>query len=610
MDDTGSTDRAAWIAGGRLAIGLVQGLALYFLYLAVDRGTWPSGEPLVFAPLLFLFFYIPLLKLVSLGSMRLSTLTAWMLVASLVVMGLAYYDIWHGDPGNLQWTQRAGEWAYHPRVVPEFATFVFTGVAAFIAQALVASGDADRRIVAFYTTHFDVAWKLVVQVTLAALFVGIFWLVLWLGAELFNLIGITLFEHLIEHEWFAIPATALAVSASVHITDMRASLVRGARMLLLVLLSWLLPLMALIAAGFLVSLFFTGLDPLWKTRFAAGYLLIAAGMLVLLINAAYQDGAEERRPPLVMRYAASIASVALVPLVILAAYAIILRVQQYGWTTDRIGATACTIVAASYAIGYSAGGFWPGQWLAPLARWNFVTSLVILIVIGALFSPVADPIRISVESQVARLEAGKIDPNKFDFYYLRWRGGRFGVTALKQLAALNSGAHGSTISRLAKAALDQKSQYEPQPARPLDLVANITVYPRGRSLPKSFIAKNWHKMGISLPPCMQSAGYKCDAYIFDFAGDRREEIAVIGESPFGGGYPYSNGLFEEETPEGNWQLVGRPDAAWSCPAQMRALQSGQAELVPPAPPPWREVSAAGKRLTILPLNAESERCPK
>ena len=608
MDETNSTDRAAWIAGGRLAIGLTQGLGLYFLYLAVDNGTWPSGQPYIFAPLLFLFFYIPLLKLVSVGSMRLSTLIVWMSAASLAVMGLAWYDIWHADSGDLVRSLRGGQWADYARVIPSFGTFLFTAVAAFIAQALVAGGDADGRIVASYTTHFDVAWKLAVQLALAMLFVGIFWLVLWLGAGLFDLIGINVFEHLLEHRWFAIPATAMAVAVSVHITDVRAGLVRGARTLLLVLLSWLLPLMALIAAGFLASLFLTGLDPLWKTRFAAGYLLIAAATLVILINAAFQDGAEERRPPLLIRYAASVASVSLVPLVILAAYAITLRVQQYGWSTDRIGATGCTIVAASYAIGYCAGGFRPGQWLAPLARWNFVTSIVILVVIGALLSPIADPIRIAVASQVARLEAGKIDPMKFDYGYLRWRGGRFGVDALKELAAQTSGKNAATIARLAKAQLNVKSQYEAPPPAPLDLVANITVYPRGERLPEKFIKRDWGKVEGSLPACMREAGYKCDAYVLDFAGDGRKEIAVIGESPYGGGYPYSNGLFAQ-APDGSWQLVGRPDAEWACGAQAQALQSDKAELVSPVPPRWREISAAGERLTILPLNAEASRCP-
>jgi hypothetical protein len=602
-----SENRAAWIAGARLTIGLAQGLVLYFLYAAMEDGTWPAGNGFIFAPLLFLALYIPPLKLVSLGNMRMTTLIVWMAVASLALVGLAWYDIWH-DPSSQQWAMRGGIWGPGPRIVPAFGTFFFTTVAAFIAQALVAGGDADRRIVASYTTHFDVAWKLAVQLALAFLFVVIFWLLLWLGAELFNLIGIDFFRRLLEHKWFAIPATSLAVAAAVHVTDVRAGLVRGARTLLLVLLSWLLPLMAIIVAGFLASLFFTGLEPLWKTQFAAGYLLIAAGTLVVLINAAYQDGEAEHRPPLLIRYAASLASLSLVPLVVIASYAIALRVEQYGWTTARIGSTACAVIAASYAIGYSAGGIWPGQWLAPIARWNFVTSLVVLAVIGALFSPIADPLRISVASQVARLESGKADPRKFDFSYLHWNGGRFGVAALNRLAARSVGPNAATVSKLAKIALAQKSQYEFQAPVAGSLVTSITVYPRGRTLPKSFLNQDWHKIEGSLPPCLRDASSKCDAYIFDFAGDGQEEIAVIGAGAYGG-YPYGNGLFERQA-DGSWKLVGRPDTLWACPSIAAALQAGKSNFADPEVPRWRDILAGGQRLGIFSLDREDMTCPK
>ena len=107
----------------------------------------------------------------------------------------------------------------------------------------------DRKFVADYTTHFDVAWKIAVQGALAAAFTGAFWGLLWLGAGLFDLINIDFFIELLQERWFAIPATTLAVSAAAHVTDVRAGIVRGIRTLGLSLLSWLLPLMTLIAAG-------------------------------------------------------------------------------------------------------------------------------------------------------------------------------------------------------------------------------------------------------------------------------------------------------------------------------------------------------------------------
>src|SRR4029077_12012456 len=161
--------------------------------------------------------------------------------------------------------------------------------------------DAERKFMASYPTHFDVAWKLAVQVALSAVFVGVFWLVLWLGANLFELINLGFLRRLIEHRWFAIPATTLATAAALHVTDVRAGLVRGVRTLLLVLMSWLLPVMTLIAAGFIAGLFVTGLEPLWQTQHAAALLLIAAAVLIILINATYQDGDPGRAGPRLLR---------------------------------------------------------------------------------------------------------------------------------------------------------------------------------------------------------------------------------------------------------------------------------------------------------------------
>src|SRR5271170_4154222 len=314
IDRDDATGPSLGVMSARLVVGLAQGVALYLLYIASDDKSWPATDGFIFAPLLFVSLYTPLILLVSIGNLRSLTLTVWVAVSTVLIAAAAWYGIWH-------WPV---DWNGVPRLVPLPALFVFALGGLFIAQALIAGGDQDRRVIAHYTTHFDIAWKLGLQAALSAVFVGIFWAVLELGAALFDLVDLTGFGHFIEHRWFAIPATALALAAAVHLTDVRAGLVRGMRTLVLVLLSWLLPLMAGIAAAFLASLLFTGLAPLWKTGYAAGYLLTAAGTLVFLINAAFQDGDAERHPTAVLRYAASLASLLLVPLVAISAYAIYL----------------------------------------------------------------------------------------------------------------------------------------------------------------------------------------------------------------------------------------------------------------------------------------------
>src|SRR5262245_28998091 len=348
MGDSTLSLRTVGIA--RLAIGGLQGLALYLLYVAYDGPIWPATNGFVFAPVLLIALFIPLLVSQALGNLRPRTFAIWAAAATVIVSGLGVYDIWHAWP--LDWDYGSPPTS-RPHILPSPELFCALVLGLFIAQSLITGGDEDRRFVASYTTHFDVAWKLAVQGALAVAFVGAFWLVLWLGAALFDLIEIDFFEELIKRRWFAIPATALTFSAAIHVTDVRAGLVRGIRTLGLTLLSWLLPLMVLIGVGFLAALLFTGVQPLWDTQFAATLLLIAFSALVVLLNAAYQDGHIEHQAPPVLRYPGSVAALALTPLAALACYAVFLRVTQYGWTAPRIYASACAFVAAFYAVGYA-----------------------------------------------------------------------------------------------------------------------------------------------------------------------------------------------------------------------------------------------------------------
>ena len=189
------------IAAVRLAIGLVQGLALYVLYRASSAHVWPATNAYVFAPLVMVAVFVPLIALQGLGSMRMRTLGLWAGAAAILLVLLALYErsiVWPVDS------------AKSDANVPGAALVFFCAVWLFIAQVLVSAGDHARRIIAPYANYFDAAWKLGLQLAQAALFTGVFWGVLALGAALFNLIGLTFLSDLIENAWFAFPASALA----------------------------------------------------------------------------------------------------------------------------------------------------------------------------------------------------------------------------------------------------------------------------------------------------------------------------------------------------------------------------------------------------------------
>lgn len=572
------------LASVRLIIGFLQGLVLYGLYRADQADVWPASEPMVFLPLGLVAFYVPLIAIQAAGSMRMRTLLIWAGLAAILLAGAGAYDRWRFAGGG------------HPR----FALLFLTTTGIFITHALITAGGQARKLIAPYEDYFDVAWKLGVQLALALGFVGLFWGVLELGAALFNLIDLGFLSKLLSHIWFAVPATTLAMAAALHVTDVRAGLVAGIRTVALTLLSWLLPLMALLAAGFLVSLLVTGLDPLWKTRTAAALLLISAAALVILINAAWQNGRPEHIPAFVLRIGGSVAAIALVPLVALAAYALALRIGQHGWTEHRINAVACTVVAACYAIGYAVaavrGTILRWHWLTGIAPVNIATSFVVLAIIFALLSPIADPVRISVASQVARLKSGAVPAAKFDYNYLSADGGRFGRAALKDLAANASGPDAALIRRKAKAALAPATRHTARKLPPGEIAGQIAVYPKGQVLPKSLLQQQWPLKNLyTIPPCLIASRSNCEAfpaeltgappdqYIFIWGGERNWRSAVLGQ----GG-------------KGRWSVVGHLSGP-HCKGVRKALRAGQYHVVAPTPPAFRAVEAGGSRFDVEPV---------
>lgn len=566
----------------RVAIGLLQGIALFLLVQAGDAKTWPATQPMLYAPLLTVCAYVPLIAVVGFGNLRRITLALWIAVATALCAGLAVHGIFR-DPN-------VGDGRHDPQAV------VWLALAAilFIAHSLIVASDTERKYLAGYAADFEVSWKLGVQGALAGAFVGAFWLLLWLCVELFGLIRIELLADLIKHNWFWIPATTFVFACALHITDARAGIVQGARTLAMVLLSWLLPVMTLFAVAFVLALPFTGIEPLWSTRRATAILLTAGAALVFLINAAYQDGRRETASP--VRYASHAAALVLVPLVALAGYGLWLRIAQYGWTAERVHAGACVVVAGCYAIGYAIAALrWRAR-LADIEATNIATALVSLALLFVLFTPIADPAKIAVADQISRLRDGRIAPEKFDYGFLRFRSGRYGVAALAELAAQEPT---NPVAKRAKQMLALKNPSDLLVPTAQSLAANITlIHPAGQALPERFLSQNWTNLPRSwrLPPCL-TAYAKCEAIMADLDDDGTPEILLFN-LPSGGGAAF------KAAGDGSWAFLGVIANA-QCNGVRDALRSAAPLRIVTAA--FKEIEVNGNRLRVeIPCAEEAD----
>jgi Domain of unknown function (DUF4153) len=574
----------------RAVLGLAQGLLLYLLYEANRAHAWP-GDTVAFAPLWLMAIFVPVAIVVGLGTLPSRTLSVFVAAAMLVIAVLAAYDVYRvGDQDPLVRSLYGSRSSGFPS-----ATLTLSIAAAlFIAFCLAAAGTSGDRSVGKYARHFDVAWKLGVQFALAALFLGIFWLLLWLGAALFQLVKLGFLLTLITQRWFSIPVSAMVFVMALHLTDVQAGLVRGTRTLLLTLLAWLLPLMALLTWAFLLALLFTGLEPLWSTKKATALLLTAAAVLVFLINAAYQDGQPATLGPALIRQTRRAAALALLPLVALAGYALMLRVGQYGWTPERVVAAAVIAVAATYAIGYAIAVARGGVALTGLETTNFTAAYVILAALFVLLTPLADPARLAVADQVHRLKAGIVAPDDFDYAFLHFRSFRFGQEALKDLAALKEGPNAAVVAKKANDALANKSPWQRMPAKPATAatrLANIkVVHPQGQALPDSFVQQDWAPVP-SLPPlpaCLTAKG-ECVALLTDLDGDQQPEILLTV-------VPYGATTVFKASDEKRWSAVGSLANA-HCRGVREALAAGKIATLPAAP--FKDVEVNGQRLRVV-----------
>jgi hypothetical protein len=180
-----------------------------------------------------------------------------------------------------------------------------------------------------------------------------------------------------------------------------------------------------------------------------------------------------------------------------------LRIQQYGWSVDRIHATFFIVVAGIWGLGY-AGSVFLRQWPSAIWRINTTATLILAVIVVAMNSPVLDPYRLSANNQVERLLEGSTSPENFDFLYLRFNLGRYGNYALSRLK--NAGNFDALDGRGMSEYLDPAISIDPKEhwtsvqnglvpeRRRREILAGAKVYPEGRVLPLSLVndlASRW-----------------------------------------------------------------------------------------------------------------------
>lgn len=320
----------------------------------------------------------------------------------------------------------------------EIAEFPFlSGIFAVLLAAPLFQTIRDEGAWRFpYERLHSHAWTDAVIGAASLFFTGITFLLMLLISGLFSLIGIDLLKDLLQEGWFGWSLAGFAFGAAFGLLRERDRLVATLQRLVMIVFSVLAPVLAAALLLFLLSVPFTGLGKLWDSWVsAAALLLTASGGAILLANAVVGDGGEDRVPNRLLHWSALLLVLVVLPLCVLAAVAMGIRIGEYGWTPQRIWGA----IAVAVGIAYGLGGWWAAwrgrgefdEHLRPLQ-----TRLAIVLCGVALFLalPIVDFGAISARSQVARLEAGKVAPDRFDWAAMAFDFGPDGRRQLRQWA--------------------------------------------------------------------------------------------------------------------------------------------------------------------------------
>ncbi|WP_017350081.1 DUF4153 domain-containing protein [Pantoea sp. A4] len=279
----------------------------------------------------------------------------------------------------------------------------------------------------------DALWHNSFTVLITALMTGVFWLVLLLWGKLFKLIGIELFEDLFFRDHLFPPiATGGIVATGIVLCRNLPKTAQMFRQLFSLLSGVLQPLHALISLVFLACLVFTGLTII-PAEVSSATLLVTMALIMLLLGTINAGQEGTLRYPRWLIRAVWLVQCLTPLLAILAVYALWVRIAQYGWTASRVEAAIVVALTLLWSL-MMVTEQWK-NWDQPggnIPRLNVIMLALITLSWCLLHSPLLDPYRIEVNSQLARYSSGKAKADTMDLYSFS-KAGRRGDEALQQL---------------------------------------------------------------------------------------------------------------------------------------------------------------------------------
>lgn len=562
------------------AVGLAQGILVALSVQFTVTKAWPFTLP-EFRSVWFSIAVVLPVVTVLVGLNRLSRITATALAVLAILVG---YTAWHVAANTVP--------ELHPDLVGIGGEVILvyltaTAIWVFVGTTFMQIRADGARWLGSYRSLCDLAWNNALFLGLASVYTGIFWLLLWLGAGLFAVIGLKIPVQFLGDRNVIIISTSTIAAFALALVQEQERTVALARTVVFVAARTLLPIASAIAVVFVAALGITGLQPIWATGWSTPLMLALQISMIGLLNAVVLWGEGPEPYPVWLRHALRVAVLTLPVYAAMCAYSLSLRIDQHGWSVDRVLAAVVVMVVGLLAVGYAAAAIrLSGRWMIWLIPVNVGAGIAIVGLAIALFSPILDPYRIAASDQVDRLLRQRVDAAKFDYAYLRFDLGRAGQEALARLKMADGHPQAEIIRRRAEAALIQTNRWlriEDIPRTAEEYEASLIWHVPGSQSDRHFVEFLMKRRDIHAVDKCLPTGRRCHVLSIDLNNDRTDEYVLIWE------HDYRGPAVFQRTTDG-WQLAGHLLRQRSGPideAEFRArLNSGIYESLVPA---WRNL---------------------
>ncbi len=585
MEQQPSSTERNYVLPVILIAAVLQGWALYALHWALENQVWPATGPGWLFACYAAAAFVPLTAQV-LASQTPQRLT-WIVVAT-VFLAFGYFG-WH-----------QGSWVSDPSQAPfsqpqsGFLLAFILGLIWLMSLPFVQVRLVTGRWQPEYSLLFATAWRNKLMLAEAALFTGLFWLLLVLWQALFHMLGIGFFRELFAKPIFIYPVTSVVFGIALHLIGSVERLTNVLLEQLLNVLKWLAIVAGVLLIAFTIPLLFKlpGMISSQDRPISAAWLLWLLAFLVLLINAAYRDGTVAQPYPRAIGLALRCAIPLTIVIALTALYAVAIRINRYGFTVDRVWACVVALVGVAYAIGYSAAVRSKHAWMSGIARVNVGVALALIAVLMLTLTPVLSPYRLAANSQfhLAKAHQQTATQNAFGtpLQYLRFDAGRYGVERLRELANSKEAAL-AELAAQAQRFLNSKDRWASASEHRENALANLKVYPAGLSVDEALLKKLHDELATDSGPRAYVLGTAQQPFglFIDLNGDDAPEFVLINET---------QAVMYKKQAEG-WTFGGmllpvNYQAKFDLPAQLESGEFG-AEV-----PRWRELRIGERRFRL------------